>query len=631
MLNKLNSYWIGSVVVLATTWSAAAREPANGPEPLLQAIEQLKDRPVDPTVAVEEARERLLSSIQNLEKFLAGGGKPDAKSETLERWSQWLGLPALKQQLAGPAQDLNALRSIEERLYQNHTGLELPVFLNVRRDLRAYLVAQEYATSASPDQLFHQRVSELAQCISRLNVQPNESDAHQVGKLLVWLESLNDEGASLAQSARHNFCHTNAVAQASGRLANVLMERNVSERNYIAEVVLGSFTQGVAIVQGHVLFGTIPNQERGTLEIRLQGGVSCPSNVADRRRLSVYTSSYTTINATKQIFIDDQGLRLAPAAANCATSVEIRDIDARSRILERLSWRRANQMAPEAESLASRKAESEAASKLNREADASLGNINNIFCQKIRAPLIRFDALPEKMQFWTDARHLRISLSQHNELQLAAASAPPSLQDAYDLGGSVHESMINNLAESLLGGRTIQDETWLEIMHLITGTPPRALWVHDRAERWAATFSKERPLIARFENDRLGFTLRFSHLRKGAQEFRQTMEVEARFIPQITRDGPALARDGDMAVRLIEKEDDPNAVVLRGFLTRKFGAVFAPELHFYGVTPPAGGSLGKLRLLAPVEFRGAGGWLTLAYQLESGASESNNQDVLARR
>ena len=75
--------------------------------------------------------------------------------------------------------------------------------------------------------------------------------------------------------------------------------------------------------------------------------------------------------------------------------------------------------------------------------------------------------------------------------------------------------MINNLAEAALGGKSIDDETWLEMMHLILGAPPRALWVHDRAERWAVTFAKQLPVVARFEGDRMGFTLHLSGVKRG--------------------------------------------------------------------------------------------------------------------
>jgi hypothetical protein len=458
-------------------------------------------------------------------------------------------------------------------------------------------------------------LAELSECLARLGALPTESDAHQAGSILAWLESVDAEGALLARDARNRLCRVNGLAQTSGRLANVLLQRNVQERNYIAETVLGSFTRGIAITQGQLLFGTVPSQEQGTLEIRLRGQVTCPANVADRRRISVLSSAYTSIDAKKQVSIDEQGLHLARAAAYSATNLEIQDIEARSRILERVAWRRADRLTPEAEGLASQRAQSEAASKLDQQADAALGGINNIFCQKIRAPLIRLDSLPAKMQFWTDKSHLRISLSQHNELQLAAAGPPPLLPSSYDLAGCVHESMINNLFESLLGEKTIQDEAWLEMMHLLTGTPPRALWVHDRAERWAVKLAKQRPVIARFEQDRLGLTLRLIEVKQGERNFKQPIEIEARFIPQITREGPALVRDGNLVVRFTDHAENEDEASLRSFLVRRFGAVFPPELSFSGLIPPAGGSLGKLRLLQTAEFRSAKGWLTLGYEL----------------
>ena len=265
--------------------------------------------------------------------------------------------------------------------------------------------------------------------------------------------------------------------------------------------------------------------------------------------------------------------------------------------------------------MTSRRAESEAASSLDQQADASLGKINNVFCQKVRSPLIRFNALPAEMHVWTDPTHLHLSLCQHNEFQLAAAGSPPSLPSSYDIGGCVHESMINNLAEATLGGKSIDDETWLEMMHLILGAPPRALWVHDRAERWSVTFAKQLPVVLRCEGDRIGITLHLSGVTRASQLIQKPVEIEAKFIPTITDEGPSLVRDGDLIVRLLDGEGRESDASLHDFLARKFGAVFAPEVCFYGLTAPTGGSLGKLRLLKPVEFRSASGWLTIAYEL----------------
>jgi hypothetical protein len=606
-----------SLLSIAAGWALILAFPVRAEFPLLSreatdlrsAARQLALQPPDPAATIQAAREKLLVSLRNLEQFLAGGG-----SQTAARWSDWLGVATIRQELARPNPDLEALRAIEERFYQNEIGLELPQFLQVRRQLHGYLTATQYAALDSPQELYGRQLAELEEYLARLAVAPNDDDAHRAARLLAWVQPLNDRGDALAREARREFCRINAVAQGSGRLANLLMERRVSERNDIAEMVMGAFTRGVAITNGQLQFGTVPNREQGTLEIRLQGRVLAPSTVAERGRIAVYSTSYTTINARKQVFVDDQGLKLAPASASAATSLNIQDIEARSRLVERLAWRRASRMVPEAEGLTSQRARTEAASKLDQQANSALGNMHDTFCQKIRAPLIRFDGLPAVMRFWTDSSHLRLALSQHNELQLAAATPPPPLSPSYDVAGTVHESMFNNLCESLLGGRAVKDQAWLDMMHLILGNPPRPLWVHDRAERWSVTFDKDRPVIARFEDNRIGVTLRLMGVTRGEREYRQPAEIQVTLVPHITRDGPALIREGDVVVR-VSDDGVSDGKLLENFLHRKFGAVFLPEVYFYGLMPPTGGSLAKLRRLHTAEFNASRGWLTVAYEL----------------
>jgi hypothetical protein len=229
--------------------------------------------------------------------------------------------------------------------------------------------------------------------------------------------------------------------------------------------------------------------------------------------------------------------------------------------------------------------------------------------------LIRFDALPPSLRFWSDAVHLRLSLAQFNDTQLSAAGAPPAMPLSYDLAGCVHESMVTNLCESLLGGRTVKDQAWLDVTHVLFGNPPRQLWVHDRSERWSVTLSKEQPLETRFTEDRLGFTLRLTHVTRGEQRQECPAEIRVKYIPKIGADGPEMARDGELVVELSDNFETDEMRPLKPFLARKFSAVFPPVFHFHGITPPAGGSIGKLRQLQLAEFSSAEGWLTVAYEL----------------
>jgi hypothetical protein len=185
-----------------------------------------------------------------------------------------------------------------------------------------------------------------------------------------------------------------------------------------------------------------------------------------------------------------------------------------------------------------------------------------------------------------------------------------------DLGGTVHESLVNNFCETLLKGATIKDESWRELLNLLTGSSPRHLWVHDRAERWSATMAQERPVVVQFADQRLGITFRVERVTRGSTAHDGLVEIEARFIPQITADGPAFAREGELLIR-IAGENTQEHDELRRFLTRKFGAVLPPELRLSGLVPPAGGALGKLRQLNLTQLTTAGGWLSIGYQLSS--------------
>lgn len=600
----------GLAVCIASRSFAADGPPIADAAAIQQAVRDAAQRPPEPAAAVAAALARVKASVEKLETFLATGG-----AQTQRGWSQWLDLPALQAELARSEPDVAALRSLERRYYENQPGLEKPQFVAVRHDLRGYLTAREYAAAGAPPELYRQRLEELADRLIRLDTDYDEAEAHSAGALVAWLEPLSSEGDALADKIRNHYCRTNAIGRASGRVINMLLEKKVDEQNFITDMVLGSYTQGMAYTSGRVTFGVVPAQQHGSLEIRLNGQIAVPSVVAQRRQISVYSSSQTQLNVQKRMILNEEGLVLYPASAWAPTSVQLQDVVAPSRIVERLATRRVIRMLPQAEAATSQRAGAEARTKLDEQAGAMLSGVNETFRDKMRGPLIRANAMPEILRFFTDTTHLRVALSQYNDGQLAPASPAPQFPTNYDLGCAAHESMINNFLGVLLKGTTTHDEGWLEMMQLMTGASPRPLWVHERAPRWSATFAEERPVIAHFDDDRVGFTLRLTKATHGEREWEHPVEIEGRFKPVVIDGNPVLAREGDVEIRIASGLPAEEEADLRAFLGRKFGAVFQSELHFDGFSPPAGGTIGRLRRLQLVEFRADRGWFTLAYTL----------------
>lgn len=608
--------WAALLVVMATLTACGQRAGIAETRSfrstaLLERLPGFAYSAPSPTAAVKATREDLRSSLAELDRILEAAG-----SQKHAGWRTWLDLASLESQLDAERPDAAKLNAHLIRYSRGSVGLEMPALVALRNDLKKYLAAAEYASADNPQRLVTERLTELSDLLNRLDVEPTAADAGRAGQIVAWLEALGDDGASLAAAVREQYCHTNAVVQGSARLINLLLERSVSDQRSFAETVLGSFTRGTAYTRAQVSFGFVPSQERATLELRMQGLTNCPANVAETRRVSVYSASTTSIRGSKQVFLTAEGLELAPSVASATTVMQINDIEAGRRLIERLAWRRAGQIAPQAEELTSQRAQAEASSKLDREAATALAGMNNMFRDKIRAPLIRRNALPADWRFSTDQSHMRVSLTQHNEAQLAAATPTPRFPAGYDVALAAHESMIVNLAESMLGGSTVPDSTWLEIIKLLSGEEPRALWVHDRAERWSVTLDKERPLVPRFEEDQASFALRLASVQRGERVFNHPVEIEATFTLSTSRDGPVLKRDRELAIRFPSEPSLDSRQPTETFLRQKFSAVFPPELVFYGIVPPDGGSLGKLNALELAEFHTAAGWMTIGYSLK---------------
>ena len=609
-------WFVLSCLVLPLLFAAPLAAGERAPEPasaaVAEALRKAAKHVPDPRAAVSQAHARLTGSIQKLEQFLTGHG-----AEIHRGWTTLLRIPALKAELALAQPSTAALASHEDRFYENHVGLERPAFLAVRRELRGYLTASEYAAASDHSQnLYRENIAELQHLLTQLDAEFDELRAHRAGELVAWLEPLSDECRDLAAAVRAHYCRTNGIAHVSAQAVNLLMARKVNETNWIAETVMGASTQGAAYTAGDVSLGFVPNRQRGTLEIRLQGNVNMPSMTAQRRQITAYSSSQTSLRATKQVQIDEKGLSLLPALAACNTSMQLQDIEAQSRLIERLAWRRATRMIPEAEASANQRAQSEVTSKLDEQGAAMLSGVNDTFLNKVCAPLLRADALPTLMRFWTDESHLRLSFSQWNDRQLAAASPAPQFPDDYDMGVGAHESMINNFTEVLLGGLTTRDEGWRHVVEVMTGSSPRPLWVHDRTPRWTATFQEQRPFLVKFDDNRACFTLRLAKVTVGERTYEHPVEVEARMIPRITEAGGALFREGDLEIRLAPGMESQAAAEYRRFLESKIGAVFPPEMYFDGLAAPNGGTIGRLRQVHMCEMRCQDGWMTLGYKIQ---------------
>jgi hypothetical protein len=405
-------------------------------------------------------------------------------------------------------------------------------------------------------------------------------------------------------------------AHVSKRVLADLFHRDVKLNQVVTETILNMTTRGTAQIDCKIGLDLIPNPNSANLRITMTGHAVMNDVVGQMRNIRIYSTSHTSINGYKDVFFDPQGLRLAPTRADCLTSIQVHDIAARLRLVERIAWRRVGQMQSQAERAAGQRASRRAEQQLEAEAGKPLSQVHHEYVDNVYEPLVRQNAFPDA-RLSTTGEHLSIRfLSRAAPDENNSDSIP---RPAYDLALGLSDWYVNQIATPMVGGKTHSDRRFADFMQTITGKTPRQLWVHSRADAWTVTATKQLPVIVSFADDVASVVFRIDRATRGDQTLNRPVDISAKYTLEITSDGPRLLRVGDLAVEFADAprgtSDDPIDIQFRDFLRRKFSGVFLSEIYFDGLMPPEGGSWGKLRRLNLKQLTAQKGWLALGYEL----------------
>lgn len=420
-------------------------------------------------------------------------------------------------------------------------------------------------------------------------------------------------GPSLTPSAKWQ---NNVSAQISAPLLNQFMERSVNDQRQVQENMMGAQSTGNAFTTGKINVELVPFTERVLMNIHFVGRTDVPDNVSQRGSVSVFSTCNTSVDARKPVYVDVNGVHPQPAQAQCASSVQVSDVNAKNRFVEKIGWRKTERMHGQMEQAASERAQVRSAQQLDEQANPLLANADMAFKEKFLTPLKTRGVFPARMQFSSTASHIHVSALEASPTQRGATSSP-QLNMKHDLALGAHESFLENTCELTLAGKKVTDKQFLELMKLATGESPRHLWIHAHAPRWDVTLAKRKPLMIRLEEGRATATISFENASRADDQLNQPFKLSFVYRPELVAGSHQLIREGDLKFEF----DDKHAAAapsqeLQAFFTKKLFAVFREEIHFDGLVPPAGGTWGKLRQVEAKELRTQAGWLVLGYQLK---------------
>jgi len=563
---------------------------------------------------VARRRQVLQRAMSQLDQTLARSRPGYAQG-----WKAYLRWDELNQSLASDeTADPAALRVVLERFRRNNAGLELPKFLQVRDRLSDYIEALESTREAKLQDNYTSAIDDLAKRVEEYEASPTGLNGPEIGRTLGWLQS-SGQAEQLVAAVQERFDHPNVYARASERFLGAGFNAYVDRTTPITDVILGTSIRGTGRFMATQVLDTVPSHNDARMNILLRGNVHS-RNTGYNGPVTIQNTAVTSVYATKQLVVNENGVFAVPSRAVCRTDTKIHSISAKCGLIERIAWKRAGQQEVQAEAIASSHAAARINGYVDREALGPVARANREFQEKFRWPLLRRGHVPREMVVSSNNYGIGMRMLQMTRDQIAAPSGPPEVSNDHDLAIQAHESFVANFSAAAIGGIELTDERLAEMLQETTGNVPEELQITEDKEPWSITFAEHYPVATQFDGDQVKVYLRANRFTRGRNEdgtvdteVKGLVEISANYTIEKTDVGATLHRQGEVNVDFVGQEKLSAAqVATKTFLRRKFSSLFKPE--FVGEGLKLKGRWERAGRLALREIKADKGWISVGWQ-----------------
>ena len=563
--------------------------------------------------ALATAAARLRSALGPLDRLLA-------RSPSGADWKKYLDWPALEAQAASGANaDPATLRRLQKLLDAGENGLEMHQFVAVRRAVAAYAEAAEAAKSPEAQATYAQRLDKLAAAVAAGAAAGTTEAFDSVGPLLAKLAD-SGQAPGVVARVRSAVNRPNLYLDIDESLLGSGVNRVVDERAPINDTVLGTRIRGTGHTTGLVLLDFVPALDRAVVDIALDA-----TNHSDTRGsqgpVTVHTHGTTKVDARKRIMIDDERVSALPVEAHASTSTRTAGIGVNKRfgknLIRRIASRKIAEMRPKAEAISEQKARERVRHQFDTQTAGAIAKAQSDYQSKFRQPLMDRGWYPEMLHLNTTDSTLSVVARKALADQIAAFTSPPAVDPDAVMAARVHETLVNNVAEITLGGRTITQQFVEEQIKKNNGTLPEALGNDADQPPWSITFAKRKPVELDADDARVKMTVRGTKFTSGDREF-PAMDIWAAYRIEPADGKIRLVRDGDVQIYppgFVPGGGEKLSVAetsLRRILQKRFGKVFKEVVDVEPLKMPGqlagAGPLPMEQLVAQKDGWVAAGW-----------------------
>jgi hypothetical protein len=582
----------------------------------------------------ETAQTRMRDEVRRVSEAMEAHNPADAAG-----WKAHLRWELLERNLGSPETiDVSELAVVRRWMYSNRAGLEGAFFAPLRTAMDEYLDAAYTVTRADLQNEFVKHVELARQQCTVLAYEPSDPNGAALGRTLGWFErtrQLAEERTALEKLfSRANLQVTideALIQRVMGSLATdvsetvSIVEHVETEPTNLLQRPRQMTVRGKATMTGAVHLDVVPNSDVAKVAVVYEGDVGSTAR-GETGPVALDLRVTGKARATRPAYVTGRKIELGETDVTPQVTTRIVRINAPNAVVEAIAKRRANHPTSRSQMNAQSRATAveQLTLKFDEQVEEGLDKIQADIertrtaagaLRDAAAPLAREGAAPMFVGTLSTDTKVQLNVMAKQRGQFGAATALPDDMAAGDVAIGVHVSFVNNMAETILGGKTLSDSFVMKYAKVVHAELPLPLMVHCRTPRWAMTMAKHRPLeLAIAGPNEVVLISRVVALE--VDGVTTEMNAVARMIYAIQQDefgDVSLVRQGTVE---LETDGTPEA---RQFLVTKLEAFFGPTLTGGGVIVPAGGALATLKSMQWHGVRADRDWIATAWNVPAEA------------
>ena len=325
---------------------------------------------------------------------------------------------------------------------------------------------------------------------------------------MTWLSDLGDstpQAGQIAAFLEEVFGHSNLLVQVRSDFLSHAFHRTIKEPLTINDRVLDSWVHGSGHIQGQTSMEFTPNDSRAQIRVLLKTQMST-NTVGRNGPVRVSSTNSGTAWGEKTIFLSEDLFRTTAARSSADITAHNTGIGADGcglvqRIILNVAKNQVPKRTPQYNAESSRMAANRLSDRLNSEVDSQIAQLFSRYKKELREPLLETGLFQVPWKFRTTHDDLIWSAAVAASSQPGAASSPPELPDHTDLAVRVHQSALNNAAQSQLAGKRVDfEEMKSQIKVKYPRLAERIEW-DEEDPLTAITFAKKSPVSFLFKDN----------------------------------------------------------------------------------------------------------------------------------